>query len=111
MRATTDVSVFPMFFCRNVKVVVFWLVSGVIIGVFIAFLFWCGDLLFNGRSIRKAIGGELEDAWGTLQALVVLGSLVGGGVGFLNGLGKVLNRPRPREGTDLTCPRKDNGTA
>jgi len=82
----------PSFSCRDVKVVLFWLASGVIIGVFIAFLFWCGGLLVNGQSLREALGGEVEDAWGKLQALVVLGSLVGASVGFLQGLRRVLTR-------------------
>lgn len=89
MATKTNMS-FPLS-CRDVTIVLSWLGGGVIIGIFIALVVWCGDLLVNRQSIRQAILGGVEDAWGTLQALVVLGGLVGAGVGFVNGLRRVLS--------------------
>jgi hypothetical protein len=74
---------------RRVIATLGWLTAGMVLGGLIGTLFWCGYLVLSGQSISKALGGDVEDAWGVLQGLLALGVLIGGGVGLLNGLRKV----------------------
>jgi hypothetical protein len=56
------------------------------VGVAIGTAFWAGSLTQKGKSIPAALRGEMEDAIGVLQALTVIGGLVGAAVGCVYGL-------------------------
>lgn len=71
--------------------IIIWVrpIVGASIGAVVSLLYWIHWLACNGRSIGEALKGEVEDATGTLQSVMLLGCLVGVVVGLLFGLGKM----------------------
>lgn len=64
----------------------------ILIAVAVSILYWCFFLFLDGKSLKDALAGKLEDGLSTLQGLVTLGGLVGFGVGLLYGLGRIGSR-------------------
>jgi hypothetical protein len=53
------------------------------IGVVAGTLYWVLYLKLDGKGVGKALQGEVEDALPALQALILLGGMVGGVVGLM----------------------------
>jgi len=58
------------------------------IGLSVGLIYWLMWLVFNGKSLGEAVSGEVEDAVGVLQGIILLGCLIGFFVGIVFGLGK-----------------------
>jgi hypothetical protein len=68
-------------------IVLGWFVAGIFVGVVFGTLFWWIDLTISGKRIEEALRGQVEDAISTLQAMILLGCLVGGPIGLVWGWG------------------------
>jgi hypothetical protein len=68
-------------------IVMGWSCFGVATGITLGGLFWWAELALAGKRIAQALTGEVEDAFGMLQGVVILGCLIGAGVGLAYGLG------------------------
>jgi len=77
-------------FWRRAWDVLGWAFLGTSLGAVISGLLWWIYLVNKGNSLWGGLQGEVEDGWGVLQGLLVLGCLIGVGVGLLCGLAKRL---------------------
>jgi hypothetical protein len=71
----------------------------ILIGAAVGVVIWTTIMVCKGINLRLAISGEVDDAFSSLQTLVVFGVLFGAVVGFCNSLIEISKR----SSTETTC--------
>ena len=71
---------------RGISKVVGRVALGLLVGLTLGAVFWAAVLTLQGHNVAEALRGQVEDALGSLEALVALGGLCGAGVGLCGGL-------------------------
>jgi hypothetical protein len=75
---------------HNLMVMLKWIFVCTGIGFLVSLIYWLMWLVFNDKSLGKVASGEVEDAVGTFQGMILLGCLIGFFVGIVFGLKRVL---------------------
>ena len=58
---------------RKWMIVLHWFIIGISIGLLVSMFYWIQGLMSDSKDVRKALRGEVENALGTLQGLILLG--------------------------------------
>jgi hypothetical protein len=82
---------------------------GTLLGVLIGGVYWTITMVVRGHNLIDALQGMVEDALRVLQALTILGGLVGGAVGLVNGLFVTADTTAPTEADPMLPPPRSSG--
>jgi hypothetical protein len=63
-----------------------WMFLGIGVGVALGTVLYLIDALSKGFGLGMALRGNVDEGYGILQALALLGTIVGGSVGLVAGL-------------------------